>query len=106
MASKEEYDRYAGELTRRFDEYAQWAIANWPNGDFPLLDSDFVESRRELSAIIGPKLGEPDPGEPSGATGRDDSQGNGDRNEEGAASRRPGDPAAAPFLPVSPSPWP
>ncbi len=106
MASKEEYDRYAAELTRRFDEYAQWAIANWPNADFPLLDSDFAESRRELSGIIGPKLGEPDPEKTSGPEVEGISQDGGDRTEGGTASRRPGDPNAAPFLPVSPSPWP
>lgn len=58
MASKEECDRYAAELTRRFEELTKWAIANWPRKDFPLLDSDFREARREIGEIVGPKLGE------------------------------------------------
>lgn len=58
MASKEECDQYAAELTRRFDEYVRWAIANWPKPEFPLLSSDFKESRREISLIAGPKLGD------------------------------------------------
>lgn len=58
MASKEECDRYAAELTRRFDGLVQWALANWPKSEYPLLSSDFTESRREISQIAGRKLGE------------------------------------------------
>jgi hypothetical protein len=58
MASKEECDRYAAELTQRFEELARWAIANWPKKDFPLLSSDFSESRREIGGIVGSKLGD------------------------------------------------
>lgn len=58
MASNEEFDRYAAELTQRFEELTKWAIANWPKKEFPLLESDFRESRREIGTIIGPKLGE------------------------------------------------
>ena len=61
MASKEQLDQYAAELVRRFDELTKWAIENWPNHDFPLMHSDFAESRRELSNIVGPKLGEGTP---------------------------------------------
>lgn len=64
MASKEQLDRYAEELVRRFDELTRWAIENWPNRDFPLMQSDFAESRRELSNIVGPKLGEGNPDTP------------------------------------------
>ena len=60
MASKEECDQYAAELTRRFDELVQWALANWPKREFPLLSSDFSASRREISKIVGPKLGDAD----------------------------------------------
>jgi hypothetical protein len=56
MASKEECDRYAAQLAQRFEEYTKWAIANWPNEEFPLLASDFAQSRQELSDILGPKL--------------------------------------------------
>ncbi len=58
MTTKEEYDQYAAELTRRFDEYVQWAITHWPKREFPLLPSDFSASRREISQIVGPKLGD------------------------------------------------
>lgn len=58
MATKDQCDRYAADLTRRFDELAQWAMTNWPKPEFPLLASDFSESRREISQIGGPKLGD------------------------------------------------
>jgi len=67
MASKEQCDKYAAELTHRFDELVRWAIANWPKPEFPLLSSDFTQSRREISQIIGPKLGDSDEhGDPPG----------------------------------------
>jgi hypothetical protein len=56
MATKEECDRYAAQLAQRFEEYTKWAIANWPNKEVPLLPSDFTDSRKELSDILGPKL--------------------------------------------------
>lgn len=60
MASKEEYDQYAAELTSRFDDLVQWALANWPRKEFPLQSSDFCASRREISQIVGAKLGDSD----------------------------------------------
>ena len=76
MATKQECDQYAAELTQRFDDLVKWAIANWPKPEFPLLSSDFSESRRELSRIIGPKLGDSDDtGSPPGpAFGDNDRQ--------------------------------
>jgi hypothetical protein len=65
MANKEEYDRYAAELTKRFDELTRWAIDNWPRPNFPLMSSDFEEGRREISEIVGPRLGDADPPPPS-----------------------------------------
>lgn len=84
MASKQEHDKYAVELTRRFEELTKWAIANWPNKDFPLLPSDFDASRRELSEIVGPKLGDGD----------------------GPTSPFPEDPDAGQFRDMNPMPWP
>lgn len=86
MASKEECDQYAAELARRFDELVQWALSNWPKPEFPLLPSDFVESRREISQIAGRKLGDADEddGLPPPAFGSDDRQ----------------------FRDVNPMPWP
>lgn len=60
MASKEQLDRYASELVTRFEDFTRWAINNWPRSDFPLMQSDFTESRKEISRIIGPKLGDGD----------------------------------------------
>ena len=76
MASKEECDRYAEELTRRFDELVQWAMANWPKPEFPLLSSDFTQARREISEIVGPKLGDAEIQDdtPRPAFGGDDNQ--------------------------------
>lgn len=85
MASKEECDQYAAELTRRFDEMVQWAITNWPASSYPLLSSDFSESRREIAQIIGSKLGE----------------------GEAADNATPGSPPdAAPYVDMNPMPWP
>lgn len=58
MATKAECDKYAAMLLQRFEEYTKWAIANWPNKNFPLMESDFEASYRELSEILGPKLSE------------------------------------------------
>jgi hypothetical protein len=64
MASKEQFDRYAAELVARFEDLTHWAVANWPRDDFPLMQSDFKDARREISLIIGPKLGDADTPEP------------------------------------------
>ncbi|GIZ53182.1 hypothetical protein [Noviherbaspirillum aridicola] len=84
MASKEECDRYAAQLAQRFEEYTKWAIANWPNKDFPLLASDFDRSREELSDILGPKLA-------AGETRRPDQD---------------GDAGGGQYRDVAPMPWP
>ena len=82
MASKAECDKYAAMLLQRFEEYTKWAIANWPNKDFPLMESDFEASHRELSEILGPKLSE---------------------GEDKPASEEPG---RAQYRDVTPMPWP
>ena len=84
MASKAEYDKYAAELTQRFDELTRWAIENWPKREFPLLDSDFSASRRELGEILGPKLGDA-----------------GDANPPSPPDDEPGQ-----FIDMNPMPWP
>ncbi|HEV7617659.1 MAG TPA: hypothetical protein VGO51_06100 [Burkholderiaceae bacterium] len=58
MANKEQYDKFADEMARRFEDFTQWAIDNWPNKDFPLLQSDFSESRKEIGHILGARLNE------------------------------------------------
>ncbi|RJF97911.1 hypothetical protein [Noviherbaspirillum saxi] len=83
MASKAECDKFAAQLAQRFQEYTKWAIGHWPNKDFPLLESDFSASRRELSTILGAKLSEgEDPATPAG------------------------NPDAGQFRDVTPMPWP
>jgi hypothetical protein len=58
MATRKECDQYAVELNERFEALIRWAIQNWPRKNYPLLMSDFSASRREISTIIGPKLGD------------------------------------------------
>jgi hypothetical protein len=92
MAGKEECDRYAQELTRRFEEFTRWAIVNWPDRHFPLLESDFAASRREIAQIAGPKLGEVE-------------QQDADSAQQGNTA--PGIPVdARQYIDVTPAPWP
>jgi hypothetical protein len=60
MARKEDLDRYAAEVAQRFEDLIDWAMENWPNKNFPLMQSDFAQSRKEIAAILGDKLGEGD----------------------------------------------
>ncbi|MBI1891703.1 MAG: hypothetical protein HYS18_13715 [Burkholderiales bacterium] len=83
MATKEECDRYAAEAARRFDDFIRWAIINWPHKNFPLVSSDFADSRRELSAILGSKLHD---------------------GQSFPSSDRKGDDAQ--YIDMNPSPWP
>lgn len=94
MASKAEHDRYAQELNHRFEDFTRWAIVNWPDKRFPLVESDFRESRRELAQIAGPKLGEGEPGEV-------------EVERPSAGNTAPGIPVdAKQFVDVTPAPWP
>lgn len=56
MNEKEKRDEYAKEFNRRFDEFTSWAIEHWPVESFQLMQSDFSQSGKELSEILGPKL--------------------------------------------------
>lgn len=73
--------RYADELIRRFDEFTNWAINNWPQKNYPLLPSDFADSRREISVILGKRLHE-------------------------GESLPPPEQGGPQYLDVNPSPWP
>lgn len=84
MATKEQCNQYAAELTRRFDELVRWAMENWPAPAVPLLSSDFSESRREIANIVGSRLGEAE--EADRLTGE---------NRE-----------SAPYIDMNPMPWP
>lgn len=82
MATKQECDQYAAELTQRFEDLVKWATDNWPQRDFPLLRSDFSASRREISQIVGPKLG------------------------DGESDDLPSSKRTRQFIPTNPMPWP
>ncbi len=86
MAGKEECDRYAQELARRFDEFTQWAQDNWPISSAPLLASDFDASRMELQEILGKKL----------------QQG----QEQDAYTEAPPNDGSIQFVNSNPAPWP
>jgi hypothetical protein len=86
MAGKEECDRYAQELARRFEEFTQWAQDNWPVKSMPLLASDFDGSRRELQEILGEKL--------QRGQGRDDS------------TEAPPNDGSVQYVNINPAPWP
>lgn len=58
MPTRQQCDDYASEVARRFEEFTGWAIANWPDPTYPLLSSDFMQSRKEIGAILGNKLRE------------------------------------------------
>ncbi len=83
MADLQDDNLYADELVRRFEEFTGWAIANWPHKNYPLLESDFAEARREISVILGSRLQE---GQSSPSAGL-----------------RPGEPQ---YIDTNPMPWP
>lgn len=85
MANKEECDRFAAEIVQRFEAFTKWAIDNWPHRDYPLLESDFEQSRRELQQILGPKLSE---ARPAGEAGP--------RADDGTVQ----------YVNMNPAPWP
>jgi len=84
MANKDEADKFAAELSQRFDDLMQWAIEQWPYPNFPLMKSDFAQSRREIGEILGPKLAAGNQG-PAPKSGPDDS---------------------GQYIDVNPMPWP
>ncbi|MDQ9169983.1 hypothetical protein Q8A64_06110 [Oxalobacteraceae bacterium R-40] len=86
MAGKEEYDRYAEELSRRFEDFIQWAQDNWPAKATPLLPSDFNESRKELQEILGQRL----------------QQG----QEQDESTKSPPNDGSIQYVNINPAPWP
>ena len=56
MTDEEEAEKFAADLARRFEELTHWAISAWPCPNFPLMESDFAESRREIGVILGAML--------------------------------------------------
>ncbi|MDB5855684.1 MAG: hypothetical protein JWR22_3725 [Herminiimonas sp.] len=83
MADKETYDRYAIEMAQRFAAFVTWAKENWPDQNFPLLDSDFDNSRKEIRLLLGERL---------------------ESCQQDASSNAGQD--ATQYIDVTPSPWP
>lgn len=87
MSDKETRDRFAKEMARRFDEFTAWAIEHWPVKSFPLMQSDFVESGKEISEILGSRL----------AVDEDAGGGNGNTTQSEYEPQ---------YVSVTPMPWP
>jgi hypothetical protein len=83
MATKEQCDQYADDVAAKFEAFTQWAIENWPHRDYPLMQSDFAESRKEIGLILGNRLREVQNGSDSRST-KDQKQ----------------------YVHVNPAPWP
>jgi hypothetical protein len=75
-------EEYAGELTKRFDQFKSWAIANWPASASPLTATDFGAADREMRLLLGAKLQTADQ---AGISANDDN---------------------AQYMPVTAMPWP
>lgn len=82
--SNDDMVEYGAEMKKRFEEFASWAIANWPDKTNPLSRTDFDASRKEIAAL---------------ASGRLDI---GDRN---AAIPEPSENGPQ-YTNVNPAPWP
>jgi hypothetical protein len=46
--------KFVTEVWKRYVEVQNWAIANWPDREHPLSNSDFVEAGRKSSASVCP----------------------------------------------------
>lgn len=58
LGYRNNYDLYAAELAQRFEILTDWAIANWPRSEAPLMKSDFDGARKDIARILGPMLGD------------------------------------------------
>lgn len=84
MANKDEIQQFGAEMKQRFEEFASWAVANWPDKSHPLSRTDFDTARKEISTL---------------AAG---SQNIGDKN---AAIPEPSENGPQ-YVNVNPAPWP
>lgn len=84
MTDKRKCDEFAADMARRFDEFVQWSIENWPVPESPLMESDFDASRAELHRLLGQRLDEA-------------------RNVETAPDPAAGGPQ---YVSLNPAPWP
>ena len=84
MAINDEHAEFSNELKRRFEEFATWTIANWPDKDTPPTNRDFDVARKEINAL----------------TTRDV-----DLGKRNAEIPEPAD-SGPQYVSVSPAPWP
>lgn len=56
MAEPTKNDQFAAEFNQRFDALIDWARANWPEKNQPLVADDFSASRREITLLLGARL--------------------------------------------------
>lgn len=83
MPTKDEYDLFAAEMVRKFEDFTTWAKENWPDRQSPLTDSDFASMRKQVAEMVGPRLGTGE-AKPDGPGAGDDAQ----------------------YVNVTPMPWP
>jgi hypothetical protein len=84
MAINDKHAEFSNELKRRFEEFATWTIANWPDKDTPPTHRDFDVARKEINAL----------------TTRDV-----DLGKRNAEIPEPAD-SGPQYVSVSPAPWP
>lgn len=82
MPTPQECNAYASEVARRFEEFSQWAIDNWPDKSYPLMSSDFAQARQEIGLLLGSRL------------------------RDGPSSGSPATDETAQYRDVTPAPWP
>lgn len=51
MAINDEHAEFSKELKQRFEEFATWTIANWPDKDTPPSTRDFDVARKEIATL-------------------------------------------------------
>ena len=69
LGYRNNYDLYAADLVQRFEALTDWAIANWPRIEAPLMKSDFEGARKDIARILGPMLGDGNSASESAADG-------------------------------------
>jgi hypothetical protein len=82
MDNDKEWIAFSGELRRRFEEFTDWTIANWPDKSRPLSAASFSRSRDEIAGLMA-----------------------GQAQAGGGSSAEPSE-GGPQYVSVTPSPWP
>ncbi len=56
MSEPSHNEQFADEFNQRFEALIDWAKANWPEKNQPLVPEDFGASRREIALLLGARL--------------------------------------------------